>query len=127
VLRDITERVVIASKGRFDRAIKPATRESLGLPHQPTIGTDEFLQATIDVWEIPSESATRIGHPAPFPVALPRRLIELYTYREDLILDPFIGSGSTAVAAVGSGRHYVGFDTDALYLELAEQRIQGAE
>ncbi len=73
---------------------------------------DEFVDATIDVWDIPTESATRVGHPAPFPVELPRRLIELYTYRGDLVLDPFMGSGSTAVAAVRTERHYVGFDTD---------------
>ena len=123
VLRDITERVIIASKGRFDRAVKRAEREVRGLPHQSTIGTDEFLQATLDVWEIPSESATRIGHPAPFPVALPRRLIELYTYQGDLILDPFLGSGTTAVAAVETGRHYVGFDTEEQYINLAEERV----
>ena len=123
VLRDVTERVVVASKGRFDRAIKKATRQTLGLPHEATIETEEFLEATIDIWEIASERASKVGHPAPFPVALPRRLIELYTYAEDLVLDPFIGSGSTAVAAVESGRHYVGFDTEAGYLALAEARI----
>ncbi len=123
VLRDVTERVLIASKGRFDRAVKRAKREELGLPHRSTIDTDEFLEATLDVWEIPSERATRVGHPAPFPVALPRRLIELYTYADDLVLDPFIGSGSTAVAAVEAGRNYVGFDTDAEYLAIAEGRI----
>ena len=80
---------------------------------------DEFVDATIDVWDIPTESATRVGHPAPFPVELPRRLIELYTYRGDLVLDPFIGSGSTAVAAVRTERHYVGFDTDESYVALA--------
>ena len=84
---------------------------------------DEFVDATIDVWDIPTESATRVGHPAPFPVELPRRLIELYTYRGDLVLDPFMGSGSTAVAAVRTERHYVGFDTDEDYVALAERRI----
>jgi len=123
VLRDVTERVVVASKGRFDRAIKRARREAIGLPHEASIETGEFLEATLDVWEIPSERASRVGHPAPFPVALPRRLIELYTYTGDLVLDPFIGSGSTAVAAVESGRHYVGFDTEAGYLAIAEERI----
>jgi site-specific DNA-methyltransferase (adenine-specific) len=123
VLRDVTERVVVASKGRFDRAIKRARREALGLPHEATIETAEFLEATLDIWEIPSERASRVGHPAPFPVALPRRLIDLYTYAGDLVLDPFIGSGSTAVAAVEANRHYVGFDTEAPYLELAEERI----
>ena len=81
------------------------------------------MEATTDVWEIPPALAKRVGHPAPFPVELPQRLIELYTYRGDLILDPFMGAGTTAVAAVRTGRHYVGFDTDASYLALAEQRI----
>lgn len=124
VLRDVTERVIIASKGRFDRAVKRDKREELGLPHKATIETEEFLESTIDIWEIPSESATKIGHPAPFPVALPKRLIELYTYEDDLILDPFLGSGTTAVAAIQSGRHYVGFDTEAEYINLARQRLE---
>jgi len=123
VLRDVTERVIIASKGRFDRALKRSRREAEGLPHEATIATEEFLEATLDVWEIPSESARKIGHPAPFPVALPQRLIQLYTYKGDLVLDPFIGSGSTAVAAVRSGRHYVGFDTDESYVALAGERL----
>lgn len=123
VLRDVTERVIVASKGRFDRALKRSVREQRGLPHEPTIETDEFLEATIDVWEMPTASATRIGHPAPFPVSLPRRLIELYTYKGDLVLDPLIGSGTTALAAIETGRHYVGLDNDEQYVELARQRI----
>ena len=63
------------------------------------------MENTLDVWEIPPESATRIGHPAPFPVKLPLRLIELYTYRGDLVLDPFVGAGTTVLAALRSGRH----------------------
>jgi site-specific DNA-methyltransferase (adenine-specific) len=75
------------------------------------------------VWEIPSERATRVGHPAPFPVELPQRLIELFTYGGDLVLDPFMGSGSTAVAAVRTGRHFVGYDTDEGYVAAARQRV----
>lgn len=127
VLRDVTERVIIASKGRFDRALKRKVREERGLPHEATIETEDFLEATIDIWEMPTASATRIGHPAPFPVDLPRRLIELYTYKEDLVLDPFIGSGTTAVAAKQTGRHYVGFDTEPDYIELAEKRLAETE
>ena len=123
VLRDLTERVVIASKGRFDRAVSFADRAAQGLPSRATANADEFMDATTDVWDIPAESATRVGHPAPFPVELPERLIDLYTYAGDLVLDPFMGSGTTAVAAVRTGRHYVGFDTDAGYLEVAKQRI----
>ena len=123
VLRDVSERVIVASKGRFDRALTPDERSTRDLPHEGTITMDEFVDATIDVWDIPTESAIRVGHPAPFPVELPRRLIELYTYRHDLVLDPFMGSGSTAVAAVRTERHYVGFDTDESYVALAERRV----
>ena len=123
VLRDVTERVVVASKGRFDRAHPAAERRRRGLPSEASISKDEFLEATTDVWEIPSESATRVGHPAPFPVELPQRLIELYTYRRDLVLDPFLGSGTTAVAAVRAGRHFVGYDTDDEYVETARRRV----
>ncbi|HJQ76568.1 MAG TPA: site-specific DNA-methyltransferase [Acidimicrobiia bacterium] len=127
VLRDVTERVIVASKGRFDRAMRRPDRERAGLPHEATIDTTEFLGATIDVWEMQTESARRVGHPAPFPVELPRRLIELYTYKGDLVLDPFIGSGTTAVAAVETGRRYVGFDTEQSYIDLATERIAAAQ
>ena len=123
VLRDLTERVVIASKDRLDRARPVRQREVEGLPSEATASVEEFMEATTDVWEIPSASATHVGHPAPFPVELPKRLIELYTYRGDLVLDPFMGAGTTAVAAVRTDRRYVGFDTDADYIATAEQRI----
>jgi site-specific DNA-methyltransferase (adenine-specific) len=112
-LRDLSERVIIASKGRFARGRDVAS----------TLSKDEFMEATKDVWELPTESASRVGHPAPFPVELPRRLIELYSYPGDLVLDPFMGSGSTAVAAVRTGRSYVGYDTDPAYVEQAESRV----
>jgi DNA modification methylase len=126
VLRDLTERVVVASKGRFDRALDRRERARRGLPNETTITGEEFMAATLDVWEIPSESATRVGHPAPFPVDLPRRLIELYTYRGDLVLDPFMGSGTTAVASALTDRRFVGFETDPAYVELARRRIASA-
>jgi site-specific DNA-methyltransferase (adenine-specific) len=85
---------------------------------------DEFMEATTDVWEIPTESATRVGHPAPFPVDLPKRLIHLYTYYDDLVLDPFMGSGTTAIAALRTGRHFVGYDTDEAYVDNARARIR---
>ncbi len=123
VLRDTSERIIVASKGRFDRARKAANRAADGLPSEPTITTDEFLEATLDVWEFDPESASRVGHPAPFPVELPARLIELYTYAGDLVYDPFLGSGSTAVAAVAAGRRTVGVDLDPAYLDLARARL----
>ena len=115
-LRDIHEYVIVASKG-------PSRRVREGTD---TITKEQFLQATVSVWDILPESARRIGHPAPFPVELPERLIQLYTFTDDLVLDPFLGSGSTAVAAVQSGRHYVGYETDADYAALAESRIASA-
>lgn len=126
VLRDTTERIIVASKGRFDRARSAPHRRDQGWPSEVTITVDEFLDSTLDVWDIPAESATRVGHPAPFPVALPERLIELYTYEGELVLDPFMGAGSTAVAAVNAARCFVGFDTDADYVALAERRVADA-
>jgi site-specific DNA-methyltransferase (adenine-specific) len=115
-LRDLHEYVVVAGKGSFGRA-------RIG---EDTIGRDDFLQSTVSIWNIPPESARKIGHPAPFPVELPRRLIELYTFRGDLVLDPFMGSGSTAVAAVGCDRRFVGFDSEPEYVTLADERIAAA-
>ncbi len=123
VLRDLTERVVIASKGRFNRAIGAAKRRKLGLPHVSTITNDEFVDVTRDLWRIDPESATRVGHPAPFPIDLPRRLIDLYTYEGDIVLDPFAGSGTTVAAALRTGRIGVGYDNEPEYVELAEQRL----
>jgi hypothetical protein len=124
VLRDVTERVIIASKGRFDRAVSRQTAPSLGLPAEISVTKDEFIEATTDVWEMAAERATRVGHPAPFPVELPLRLIELYTYRDDLVLDPFMGSGTTGWRPCAAGRHFVGYDTETAYVDIAEQRIR---
>ena len=124
VLRDLSERVIIASKGRFDRAVDVKERARRGLPSVSTMSRDEFMEATVDVWEIPPESAARVGHPAPFPIALPERLIHMNTYAGDLVLDPFMGSGTTAVAAVRTGRYFVGYDTDPAYVAAATERVR---
>lgn len=116
-LRDIHEYVIVASKESFRRM-----REG-----EDSISKEDFLEATVSIWDILPESARRVSHPAPFPVELPRRLIELYTYRGDLVLDPFIGSGSTAVAAVEAERHYVGYETNEEYVGNAERRIASAQ
>ena len=125
-LRDTTERIVVASKGRFDRAKSPAVRAEQGLPHRSTLPTDEFMEATLDVWDMHAESARRVRHPAPFPVELPRRLIDLYTFEGDLVLDPFMGSGTTLVAAVLTERQPVGYDLDPGYVEVAKERVTSA-
>jgi site-specific DNA-methyltransferase (adenine-specific) len=122
VLRDTTERLIIASKGRFDRV----GRGGVGTDDdgEPTVPGDEFMEATLDVWEIPAESATRVGHPAPFPVALVERCLHLFTYAGDVVLDPFMGSGTTGVAAKRTGRRFVGYDTDPSYVRQARERIE---
>lgn len=118
VLRDLTERIVVASAGRMRRAA-PA-----GVPAgAPTITRDGFLAATVDLWEIPPESARRVGHPAPFPVELARRLILCHTWPGELVLDPFMGSGTTAVAARLTGRRWVGYDTDPACRDLTAARV----
>ena len=123
MLRDVTERVVVASKGRFGRALSPKARRAAGLPHESTVAADDFMALTLDVWDFPPESAVRVRHPAPFPVELPQRLMELYTFRGDLVVDPFCGSGSTLIAARRCGRDAVGYDLDPAYVALAEQRL----
>lgn len=115
VLRDIHEYILVFSKGSFSR--RPDGKDS-------TITRDDFLEFTRSVWDMAPASARKIGHPAPFPLELPQRLIELYSYRGDVVLDPFCGSGTTCIAAMGRGRDYVGYDTSPEYLELAEKRLQ---
>ena len=123
VLRDVTERVVVASKGRFDRALTASQRAKRGLPHASTLNADDFMALTLDVWPMQPESAKRVGHPAPFPVELPEQLIGLYTFENDLVLDPFMGSGTTLLAAARLGRRYIGYDMDPSYVELARTRV----
>ncbi|WP_428117685.1 DNA-methyltransferase [Candidatus Poriferisodalis sp.] len=125
-LRDTTERIIVASKGRFDRARSASQREAEGLPCRSSLSTDEFMEATLDVWDMGPESAQRVRHPAPFPLELPRRLIDLYTYEGDLVLDPFMGSGTTLVAGVLCGRMAVGYDLDPDYVDLARSRVASA-
>lgn len=123
-VRDVTERILVASKGRFDRTPTRKVRARDGWPAEPSITRDEFLAATLDVWDMAPERASRVGHPAPFPLPLPRRAIELFTYVGDLVVDPFVGSGTTAVAAAESGRRFVGVDRDRSYLNLAADRLE---
>lgn len=113
-LRDIHEYILIFSKSMFTRG-NPGRKS--------TISREEFLEVTKSVWTFAAEPATKVGHPAPFPVELPYRLIQLYTFEGDTVLDPFMGSGQTAIAAVKSGRHYVGYETEVRYVKLAERRI----
>jgi DNA modification methylase len=116
-LRDTHEYILVFSKENFSRKKLPS-RES-------TISREEFLEFTKSVWTFPAESAKKVGHPAPFPVELPYRVIQLYTYGGEVVLDPFMGSGQTALAALKAGRRYVGYDIDDTYVSLAGRRVRG--
>ncbi|MCC6456297.1 MAG: site-specific DNA-methyltransferase [Caldilineaceae bacterium] len=116
-LRDVHEYLLVFAKEGFSR---PERGES-------DIERDEFMEATLSVWDILPESAKRVGHPAPFPVELAARVIQLYSYVGDVVLDPFLGSGTTAVGAIQSGRRYVGFEIDPGYFQLAQSRIAEAQ
>ena len=85
---------------------------------------DEFMESTLSIWNINPEKAKKIGHPAPFPVELPKRFINLYSFKDDLVLDPFIGSGTTAVASKLMQRNYVGYEINKDYIEIANKRLQ---
>ncbi len=115
VLRDTHEYILVFCKGSFDRK-KVEGKEN-------TITKEQFMEWTKSVWTMNTESAKKIGHPAPFPIELPYRLTQMYTYKGDIVLDPFMGSGSTAIAALKSDRKYVGYEIDAEYVKLAEERI----
>jgi site-specific DNA-methyltransferase (adenine-specific) len=116
-LRDVHEYILVFSKGSFKR-MKGEKKN--------TVGKEEFLDWTKSVWRFPAERAKAVGHPAPFPIELPRRLIGLYTFEGDVVLDPFCGSGSTCIAARLSNRTYVGYEVKKQYVELAEKRIRVA-
>ena len=119
-LRDVHEYILIFSKGSFSLS---RTEEEKSEGRINTIEKQEFIDLTKSIWRFPTASAKRIGHPAPFPIELPRRSIEFYTYAGDVVLDPFIGAGSTALAALITGRFYVGFDISQDYIDLANNRI----
>ena len=116
VLRDVHEYILVFCKDTFTR-FNPHKRKS-------TISKDEFLEFTKSVWSFSAERARRVGHPAPFPVDLPYRLIQLYTFEDEIILDPLVGSGTTCIAALKTNRKYVGYDIDKNYCKLAEKRIK---
>ena len=115
ILRDVHEYILVFSKEAFNRKNLPGKIS--------TIARNEFLDFTKSVWTFPAESARKIGHPAPFPVELPYRLIQLYSFKDEIVIDPFCGSGSTFIAAIRAGRHYTGYDTDESYIELSKRRI----
>ena len=114
VIRDIHEYCLVFSKDSM--------KNSSG--GKSTIDKDEFMESTLSIWNITPEKAKKIGHPAPFPVELPKKFINLYSFKDDLILDPFIGSGTTAVASKLLKRKYVGYEINKNYIEIANNRLK---
>ncbi len=123
ILRDIHEYILVFSKGDYKRERKKSEKEV----KRNTIAKEEFMEWTKSIWTFNAESARRVGHPAPFPVDLPYRLIQLYSFTNDIVLDPFMGSGTTAIAALKSYRSYVGFEISKEYIKLTEQRTKPYE
>jgi site-specific DNA-methyltransferase (adenine-specific) len=122
ILRDIHEYILVFSKGSYRRE---RAKEEM-VKKQNTITKEQFMEWTKSIWTMNAESARRIGHPAPFPEELPNRLIQLYSFTNDIILDPFMGSGTTAVAAIKAKRNYIGYDINEDYIKLANNRIKNA-
>jgi site-specific DNA-methyltransferase (adenine-specific) len=118
-LRDVHEYILVFCKDTFRRA-NPDKRAD-------TITRDEFLEFTKSVWTFGTVSARKIGHPAPFPAELPYRLTQLYTFAGEVVLDPFMGSGQTAIGALQAGRDYIGYETNAEYVSLAQARIRQSQ
>ena len=116
ILRDIHEYILVYSKGEFGRKNSRSNKDD-------SISKDAFLENTKSIWKFPTASARKVGHPAPFPIELPKRLIELYSFENDIILDPFAGSGTTAIAAKTTNRNYIMIDINSDYCKLAKERI----
>jgi len=119
VLRDVHEYILIFSKNSFGRKLSKQEKEI----KKSTITKEEFLEYTKSIWTFNAESAKRVGHPAPFPIELPNRLIKLYSFTNDIILDPFMGSGTTAIAAINNKRYFVGYEIEKKYIKIANERL----
>lgn len=114
-LRDQHEYIIILSKGDFKRS-KGNKKD--------TITRDEFLEFTKSIWRFQPESAKKVRHPAPFPLDLPYRCIQLFTFEGDVVLDPFVGSGTSCLAALKTRRHFIGIDIEENYVKIAMERIR---
>ena len=115
VLRDYHEYILVFSKESYSKSKAQEKKD--------TIQRDEFIQWTQSVWTFPAVNVKKIGHPAPFPIELPHRLINLYSYEGDVVLDPFCGSGTTCIAAIKNNRNYIGYDNNEEYVNLSQKRI----
>ena len=123
-LRDIHEYLLVFSKGDYKL---PRSKKERAEGRIDTIEKRDFIEQTKSIWRFATERASRVNHPAPFPVELPHRCIEMYTFAGDVVFDPFNGSGTTCVAAKQSGRVFVGMDLSEEYCTIADERILNTE
>lgn len=109
------EMIVLLSKGAWSR----------GRPKEKSVDHRDWLKFTggQGIWTFPGECRSWECHPASFPVELPRRLISLLSFPDDVICDPFLGSGTTALAALRAGRRFVGSDLSERYVASARRRL----
>ena len=114
-LRDVHEYILVYSVDNY---------KHIGEKQNITIQPNEFTEYTKSIWEMNTASAKKIGHPAPFPTELPERLINLYSYKGDVVLDPFMGSGTTAEACINTDRQYIGFELNKEYCNIANKRLE---
>ena len=119
-LRDRHEYILVFSKEEFKRR-----KRKVGTGW--SLEAKEFMDWTLSLWDMRAESATQVGHPAPFPLELPYRLIKLFSFEGDIVLDPFMGSGTTALAARRLKRRWVGYEVDEGYVKLANGRLRQVE
>lgn len=124
-LRDTTEVILVAHKGPAALAVpRPAlVTDAAGRRRSPWLDKELFMRLAQDHWRIAPAHKSRLGHPAPFPVALVDRLIRLYGFPGCHVLDPFAGAGTTGVAAARLGCRATLVEVDAGYCELAAQRV----
>ena len=120
ILRDVHEYILIFSKGNYKRERDKNEKEF----RHDNISKEEFIEWTKSIWTMNPERAKRIGHPAPFPEELPNRLIKLFSFTNDIVIDPFMGSGTTAIAAIKNSRNFVGYEINEEYINLANNRIE---
>lgn len=113
-LRDVHEYILVYSKGDYKHKGEGVA----------TIEGDEFTEYTKSIWRMSTASAKKIGHPAPYPIELPTRLIKLYTFSNDIVLDPFMGSGTTAIACINEKRRYIGFELNKDFYINSLKRIE---
>ncbi|WP_457559412.1 DNA-methyltransferase [Candidatus Harpocratesius sp.] len=121
-LRDIHEYIILASKMN---TLKPKLLKKTNFSIEVESKSIKFSGSELyqNIWNFGTESARRVNHPAPFRVELPYRIIQLFTNVDDIVLDPFMGSGSTAIASLVSKRQYIGYEINHEYVELANKRI----